>query len=268
MDFYNMSSAISSGDMRGEETSNMNDRIRESNKAKIIAQKNAVSQDKSIGVMKGIKSGIGEAAAGSQAKASYDAYTASVKAPAGAAGFSEVQTTAAESAPKAALPGETIDAGVEAPSAAITTSEGTLKEGSDIVTKTAGLEADATSLGSKVAAGTMKAVGIGGAVATAGLDIAQDFKGGSFHLAGDNWEEKISNLGNIGGAALDMVGLIPGLQLAGVIGSGLSAASGVLDATGEAVATAKAVSTDSAPVQQTQLMGQQTLAGSVASQRN
>ena len=44
MDFYNMSSAISSGDMRGEETSNMNDRIRESNKAKIIAQKNAVSQ--------------------------------------------------------------------------------------------------------------------------------------------------------------------------------------------------------------------------------
>jgi hypothetical protein len=98
------------------------------------------------------------------------------------------------------------------------------------------------------------------------LDISQDLKGG-LHLAGDNWEEKVANIGTIGGAALDMVGLIPGLQFAGVLGAGIQAASGVLDAAGQAVSTAKKISTDNLPAPQQQLVGQQTLAGQVTSQR-
>lgn len=265
MDFYNMSSAISNGDMRSGAISGMNDNIRIQNKAKVEAAKGAVSQDKSMGVMEGIKSGIGEAAAGSQAMAAVSAYKASVAAPAGAAGWSEVKTTPSDFEAPPAQAGEEVASFEGKAASAITTSEGTIGEGSDIVGAAGGV-AEEASLGVKVAGGIGKAVGIAGALGTAGLDIAQDIKAGG--LAGDNWEEKVSNLGNIGGAALDMVGLIPGFQLAGVFGAGLSAASGVLGAAGEAIDTVKKVTSDSGPVQQQQLTGQQTLAGSVASQRS
>lgn len=267
MDFYNMSSAISNGDMRSGAIDGMNDNIKIQNKAKVDAAKGAVSQDKSLGVMEGIKSGIGEAAAGSQAMAAVSAYKSAIKAPAGAAGWSEVKTVPSDFTPPPAQAGEEVSSFEGKAASAITTSKGVVGEGSDIAVKGGAFAVGETeSLGSKLAGGIGKGVGLAGAVGTAGLDIAQDIKAGG--LAGDNWEEKVSNLGNIGGAALDMVGLIPGFQLAGVFGAGLSAASGVLSAAGEAVDTVKKVASDSAPVQQQQLTAQQTLAGSVASQRS
>ena len=269
MDFYNMSSAISNGEMVTGASEQINNAIRLKNKNAIEALQNAATTAKEQGIMGGIKDAIqtGTAQAGLGQKVA--AYKASIKGPSGTAGWNEVAVTQEDFKGKPALAGEEVLEGAERPSAAIATSEGTLDEGSDILSrgsKFAGALQETESLGSKVAGATLKGVGIAGGLATAGLDIAQDFKGG-LHLAGDNWEEKLSNIGTIGGAALDMVGLIPGLQIAGVIGTGLQAASGVLDAAGEAVATAKKVATDGiAPVAQA-IVGQQTLAGQVTSQR-
>jgi len=66
-----------------------------------------------------------------------------------------------------------------------------------------------------------------------------------------------------------MIGLIPGLQFAAVIGTGLQVASGVLDAASEAVHTSSQIATDSVvtPVKQTQQVAQQSLAGSFAATR-
>jgi hypothetical protein len=269
MDFYNMSSAISNGEMVTGASEQINNAIRLKNKNAIEALQNAATTAKEQGIMGGIKDAIQTGAAQAGLGQKVAAYKASIKGPSGTAGWNEVAVTQDDFKGKPPLAGEEVLEGAERPSAAIVTSEGTLDEGSDILSrgsKFAGALQETEGLGSKVAGATLKGVGIAGGLATAGLDIAQDFKGG-LHLAGDNWEEKLSNIGTIGGAALDMVGLIPGLQIAGVIGTGLQAASGVLDAAGEAVATAKKVATDGiAPIAQ-QIVGQQTLAGQVTSQR-
>lgn len=268
-DFYNVSSAISNGELTTRASEAANDAIRLKNKNAIQTAEQSEKTDKEMGLMGGIKDAITESSALANLNQKVAAYKQSVKGPSGAAGWNEVAVTKDDFKGKPALPGEETLEGAERPSAAITTSEGTLDEGSDVLSrgsKFAGALEEGESLGSKVASGTLKGVGIAGGLASAGLDIAQDFKGG-FHLAGDNWEEKLSNIGTIGGAALDMVGLIPGLQFAGVVGAGLQAASGVLDAAGEAVATAKKISTDDKPPPAQQLVGQQTLAGQVTSQR-
>jgi hypothetical protein len=269
MDFYNMSSAISNGEMVTGASEQINNAIRLKNKNAIEALQNAATTAKEQGIMGGIKDAIQTGSAQANLGQKVAAYKQSIKGPSGTAGWNEVAVTQDDFKGKPPLAGEEVLEGAERPSAAIATSEGTLDEGSDILSrgsKFAGALQETESLGSKVAGATLKGVGIAGGLATAGLDIAQDFKGG-LHLAGDNWEEKLSNIGTIGGAALDMVGLIPGLQIAGVIGTGLQAASGVLDAAGEAVATAKKVATDGiAPVAQA-IVGQQTLAGQVTSQR-
>jgi hypothetical protein len=268
-DFYNVSSAISNGELTTRAGEAANDAIRLKNKNAIEAAQNSEKQDKEMGLMGGIKDSITESTALSNLNQKVAAYKDSVKGPSGYGGWNEVAVTKDDFKGKPPLPGEETLEGAERPSAAITTSEGTLDEGSDIINKGgkfANAIGDTESIGSKVAGATLKGVGIAGGLASAGLDIAQDFKGG-FHLAGDNWEEKLSNIGTIGGAALDMVGLIPGLQFAGVLGAGIQAASGVLDAAGEAVDTAKKIATDDKPPPQQQLTGQQTLAGQVVSER-
>ena len=53
-----------------------------------------------------------------------------------------------------------------------------------------------------------KGLGIAGGIATGGMAIADDFKGGHFHIAGQNTAEKIANVGQIIGAGLDVVGTI------------------------------------------------------------
>jgi len=60
-----------------------------------------------------------------------------------------------------------------------------------------------------------KGLGIAGGLATGGMALADDFKGG-FHIAGHNTAEKIANVGQIIGAGLDVVGTIaPPLALLG-----------------------------------------------------
>ena len=272
MDGYNMSSAISLGNSRMGAVQNMNESIREFNKSAIEnaskAAKIAVGNDKQAGIMSGIKDALTESVAMSNFKSSLKGYQEAQKGT-GFGGWSEVKPTADEMKPKAALPGEEVDQLVEKPSSAITTSEGTLSEGSDILKRGTGLAeaAEEASKGAKVAGALGKGVGIAGGIASSALDIAADIKAKG--IAGDNWEEKLGNLATIGGTALDMLGFVPGFQLAGVIGTGLQAIGGISEAAGEAVDTVKKIATDSKPTDPTQLIqtAQASLAGSFAATR-
>ena len=313
-DMYNMSDAISQGNALSSSVEGLNEQIRANNALSIKnakdAAKNAVAGDKETGLLGGIRGAISEGGAVANTIAKVNAYTDAIKK-AGAAGQAAVSqargavqgvTTAvsqAQGAAKAAVSGaqgaaeaavsqargaaqgaaQGITDAVSKPAAAIQTSEGTLAEGSSILSKGKGIVAagatgaeEAGSLGLKVASGIGKAAGTVTALGTAGLDIYSDiesFKHGGSLIAGDNLGEKIANIGSIGGAALDMLGFVPGFQLAGVIGAGLQAASGALDAGSEAVATAQKVAADKTPappatIQQT---AQSSLAGSFANVR-
>ena len=240
MDSYNISEAISQGEARTGATEQLNNQIRINNKAARDAVPGKVSGDELKGGIGGIKDVITEGAALNNFNQTLDSYNSAVKAG------------------KAAGAGAEAGLNVDRPAAAITTSEGVLPEGSDIL-KVGSTGADVLSGGARVASVVGKGVGIAGG-------LAADVKAGG--IAGDNLEEKIANLGTIGGTALDMIGLIPGLQLAGVIGAGMQVASGLLDATGQAIQTAKSVSTDSKPPPATQQTAQASLAGSFASVRS
>ena len=281
-DMYNMSSALSDGNARTAATEGLNDTIRLNNQTKIdnasIAAQGKVSTDEETGLMAGIKDAIGEGGALANVAGKVQAYQKAVNATpvTTPGGWTEVKPTPEEVAAKAPNPGEEAEGlgDAEKPSAAITTSEGTLEEGSDILSKgdkvlAAGEE---LSKGAKVAGAIGRGVGVIGGLTTAGLDIAADvksFEDGKGLLAGDNFGEKLANIGSIGGAALDMLGFVPGFQILGVVGSGIQAAAGVLDATSEAVATAKKITSDQnapppATIQQT---AQSSLAGSFANVR-
>jgi hypothetical protein len=274
MDGYNMSSAISLGNSRMGAVQNMNDSIRQANKTAIDAAKGAakvaVGNDKEQGIMSGIKDSLTESVAVSNFKTSLDNYN-NLKKGTGFGGWSEVKPTSAESAPKPALAGEEVNELAEKPSAGITTSEGTFAEGSDVLSDGAkggfAEASEALSSGAKVAGTLAKGVGVLGGIASSGLDIAADIKAKG--IAGDNWEEKLGNVATIGGTALDMLGFIPGLQLAGVVGTALQAAGGVASAAGEAVDTVKKIATDSKPtdIPSIQQVAQASLAGSFAATR-
>jgi hypothetical protein len=285
-DMYNMSSALSDGNARTAAVESLNNTIRLNNQQKIKnasdAAAGAVAKDKEQGLLAGIKDAVGEGGALANVAGKVQAYKAAVNATpiTTPGGWTEVKPTPEEVSAKAPNPGEEVE-GLEAaekPSAAISTSEGTLAEGSDILSKgdkvlAGGLEvAEEASRGAKVAGAIGRGVGVVGGLATAGLDIAADvksFEDGKGLLAGDNWGEKLANIGSIGGAALDMLGFVPGFQLAGVIGAGLQAASGVLDAASEGVHTATQVAQDKqvTPPTQTPQVAQASLAGSFANVR-
>ena len=274
-DMYNMSDAISQGNALSSSVENLNSQIRENNALSIKnakdAARNAVAADKETGLLGGIKGAISEGGAVANTISKVNAYTAAVKnAGQGAqAAVSQAQGAA-----------QGITDSVSKPAAAIQTSEGTLEEGSNVLSKGKGIVAagaegaeEAGSIGLKVASGIGKAAGTVTALGTAGLDIYSDiesFKHGGSLIAGDNLGEKIANVGSIGGAALDMLGFVPGFQLAGVIGAGLQAASGALDAASEGVHTAKQVAQDKTPaaVTQTPQVAQASLAGSFANVRS
>lgn len=75
-----------------------------------------------------------------------------------------------------------------------------------------------------------KGLGIAGGIATGGMAIADDFKGGHFHIAGQNTAEKIANVGQIIGAGLDVVGTIaPPLAL---LGGAVDILSGIIGGAG------------------------------------
>lgn len=281
-DMYNMSSALADGNARTAATEDLNDTIRLNNQTKIdnasIAAQGKVSTDEETGLMAGIKDAIGEGGALANVAGKVQAYQTAVNATpvTTPGGWTEVKPTPEEVAAKAPNPGEEAEglADAEKPSAAITTSEGTLEEGSDILSKgdrvlAAGEE---LSKGAKLAGSIGRGVGVLGGLSTAGLDIAADvksFEDGKGLLAGDNFGEKLANIGSIGGAALDMLGFVPGFQLAGVLGAGLQAASGVLDAASEGVHTATQVAQDKTvtPPTETPQVAQASLAGSFANVR-
>ena len=271
-DMYNMSNAISQGNMLSESVSNLNNSIREKNETDLanasLAAKNAVETDKELGIFAGVKDTLQSGAAIQNVTKAVSNYQEAV-ANAGKGGWTEVKTTTADYAKGAERMG--LNPEEVKPASAITTSEGTLAEGSDIL-KTGAATEEAGSLGLKAAGAIGKGVGVIGGLASAGLDIAEDvksWKDGKGDIAGDNIGEKIANIGTIGGAALDMIGLIPGLQFAAVLGTGIQMASGVLDAASEAVHTSAQIDTDSqvTPPKETQQVAQESLAGSFAATR-
>ena len=281
-DMYNMSSALSDGNARTAAVENLNDTIRLNNQQKIKnasdAADRAVATDKETGLLAGIKDAVGEGGALANVAGKVQAYQNAVNASpiTTPGGWTEVKPTPEEISAKAPNPGEEVEglADAEKPSAAISTSEGTLEEGSDILSKSDRVLAagEELSRGAKLAGSIGRGVGVLGGLTTAGLDIAADvksFESGKGLLAGDNFGEKLANIGSIGGAALDMLGFVPGFQLAGVIGAGLQAASGVLDAASEGVHTATQVAQDKnvTPPTQTPQVAQASLAGSFANVR-
>lgn len=97
--------------------------------------------------------------------------------------------------------------------------KGGLQEGEEFVGKAGNL---AGKLG--------KGLGIAGGLATGGMALFDDFKGGSFHLQGDNTAEKIANAGQIIGAGLDVIGTIaPPIAL---IGGAVDILSGIIGGVG------------------------------------
>lgn len=85
----------------------------------------------------------------------------------------------------------------------------------------------AGKLGSRVVGGAAAALNIGNAAD----DLASDFKGGHFHLAGSNWEQQASNALQIGSGVADVVGFA--FPPAAVAGALFGIASGIFGAIGD-----------------------------------
>ena len=285
-DMYNMSDAISQGNARTSQVDDLNEQIRANNATKIQNSKDAIKQnvstDKEMGLLAGIKDAVGEGGAIANVQGKVADYQKAV-AKLGEGGKPAIKPSDPDitKTPAGYTDEEWDVLGAEPsskPAAAITTSEGTLNEGETVLSKGAGAAKGAGAVGEELSTGARVAGGIGraagtiGALGTAGLDISEDFKsatsGGSL-IAGDNIGEKIANIGSIGGAALDMLGFVPGFQLAGVIGAGLSAASGVLEASSEAVHTASQIADDknATPPTENPQVAQASMAGSFANVR-
>ena len=179
--------------------------------------------------------------------------------------FNQAMSDAQESVETAVAPiAEASPSGASIAEEASNVTEGAGSKLVDGITSGAGsaLKGDAVDAIEKVAG---KATGIIGSTAQAGLDLYQDFKGGTFHLAGDNWEQKSGNALNLAGAVADFAGTFyPPLAL---VGGALDLASGAISEIGDKVSESKQASqldqeqqketleTVSAPPQQTVTTG-------------
>jgi len=104
-----------------------------------------------------------------------------------------------------------------------------------------------SKIGQSIGKAGEKALGHTGAIANIGLagyDLAEDFKGGNFQLAGDNDAEKVGNALQMGAGVMDAIGFIPGFQGAFVIGAALGAASSAADVIGSAQEGQKEMDTE------------------------
>ncbi len=82
-----------------------------------------------------------------------------------------------------------------------------------------------------------KYAGVAGGLAQGTMDIMEDFKGGTFHLAGDNAEHKIGGVLNLAGSIADVGGAVyPPLAL---VGGALDLASGAVNEIGDLVSEDK-----------------------------
>ena len=278
-DSYNMSSALSQGNMLNDAVRQLNLQTAMNNKERVDEDKREArgkeSTDKQTGIFGGIKDGLSETTAMGNFKVSMDAYRNAIKpTQIGAGGFSEVKPTLSDLQDKAKQMGENTQRDYSAESIAEESGDSELTK----LAKGGAIGEELETTGSKVAGAIGKGVGIAGGLASSGLDIAADiesFKKGKGAIAGDNLADKIANIGTIGGTALDMIGLIPGFQLAGVVGAGLQAVSGVVGAVGQAEDTMEAIkkdkqeaSTGAGALQDHTVVAQQTLAGSFAGGRS
>jgi len=253
-DFYGYSQAegISQGNAVTDTVKSLNDSIRVENEGIVNNAKAQKSQDIEQGIFGGAKDAFQEANAASGIQGKVEAYQTAVgKIQEGVqkAGdtVSKVKQAAQSAAPEAA--GEesaTADAATAAQGgeASAAAAEGT--SALEDAGKTA-LNTEAETVGSKVAGAIGKGAGAIGALGSATLAVRDDvksFEEGKGLIAGDNLEEKIANIGTIGGTALDMLGFVPGFQLAGVIGTAFEGASGLLDVAGQAQQDVKAAHVD------------------------
>ncbi len=176
---YNMSDAISQGNARTSQIDELNEQIRANNATKIQnakdAAKEAVGQDKELGILAGIKDAVGEGGALAAVQGKVDAYQKAV-AKMGEGGKpalprSDPDTT---KTPAGYEDEEWDILGAEPsakPAAAITTSEGTLKEGEDVLSKgkaVAGGIEEEVGTGSRIAGGIGRAAGTLGGLAAGG----------------------------------------------------------------------------------------------------
>ncbi len=82
-----------------------------------------------------------------------------------------------------------------------------------------------------------KYAGVAGGLAQGTMDVMEDFKGGKFHLAGDNTEHKIGGVLNLAGSIADVGGAVyPPLAL---VGGALDLASGAVNEIGDLVSEDK-----------------------------
>ena len=280
-DSYNMSSAISQGNMLNSDVGRMNLQTAMNNKALEDQSKRDAKEakaqaitDTDTGIFSGIKDSIQEGTAMSNFNNALENYQKVVKPSAvGAGGFSEVKTSAQDLEVKAKQMGVNTQRDY--------TAEGIAKESGDPdmvkLAKGVGSGAeDELSMGGRIARGVGKGVGLAGGIASSGMDIAADIdsiKNGGPIIAGDNLADKIANIGTIGGTALDMIGLIPGFQIAGVLGTGMQAVAGIAGAVGDAEDTADKVEADKKgetpdkPNLDNTVVAQQSLSGGFAGGR-
>tara|TARA_R110000772_G_scaffold168705_4_gene280468 strand:+ start:1102 stop:1944 length:843 start_codon:yes stop_codon:yes gene_type:complete len=278
MDMYNMGSGISQGNALTSQTDNLNAQIRGLNNAAVstfktnkLTEKNFLqgqkTQDTELKIFSGAKDAMQEGGAATSIQSRVAAY----KASSGAAGEgADVGGAVARAAPEAEgieMTDFGAEAGGEAAGASkLATAGGELSEGAEVL-------GDAASGGARVAGAIGKGAGLLGGLTASALDIKDDvesFRSGKGIIAGDNIAEKIANLGTIGGTALDAIGLIPGFQLAGVIGLGIQGVSGLLDIAGQAANEASKPPPKPSSVAPPKLMEEQgstSLAGQIGATR-
>ncbi len=223
MDLYSADfGAISEGNMRTQSTLNANKAINQHNKdlGGQIAQ--LKSGQKTSDVLTATKDATGQFWAAGRLPGQVSAYkdwVASQKAP---NPTSQGQNEATDNINETEAGGETTTE--PAPTLTATDEDGVF-ESDGLVSEGQMGSAAKFKQGVKSALGVSdealetagKGLGAMGAVGTAGLDIYQDFAGGKgFHLAGDNWASKASNVLQIGGAISDLGGAVfPPLALVG-----------------------------------------------------
>ena len=89
----------------------------------------------------------------------------------------------------------------------------------------------AAGIGADTAAKLTKGIGLVGDAYTIGSDIEKDLNGQFQKM---DWEQKVGNIGGIAGSALDIVGTaIPSLGILKVVGTGISALTGVIGGIGD-----------------------------------
>lgn len=218
MDLYSADfGAVSDGNMRARAVENANKAINQHNKDVGEQIASLQSQQKTADILQATKDATGQFWSAGKLPGQVKAYKDWVGNQKASNPTSQGQNTASENVNETEAGGETTtDPKVKLKDTGdgIFESEGGFDEEESAFKK--GLK---SSLGFSDEALDTAGKGLGalGSAGMAGIDIYQDFAGGKgFHIAGDNWASKASNVLQIGGAISDIGGtLFPPLALVG-----------------------------------------------------